>query len=108
VTTQRQLGFGAAASMVHPATGYSVVRSLSEAPFYAAAIAKALGQNSNADSLGVGQNSREAAIEAWNALWPSERKRQRAFFLFGLELILQLDTTGIKEFFVTFFRLPEW
>lgn len=44
-------------------TGYSVVRSLSEAPFYAAAIAKALGQNSNADSLGVGQNSREAAIE---------------------------------------------
>lgn len=44
-------------------TGYSVVRSLSEAPLYAAAIAKALGQNSNADSLGVGQNSREAAIE---------------------------------------------
>lgn len=43
--------------------GYSVVRSLSEAPLYAAAIAKALGQNSNADSIVVGQNSREAAIE---------------------------------------------
>lgn len=45
---------------------------------------------------------------AWNVLWSGERKRQRAFFLFGLELILQLDTPGIKDFFVTFFRLPEW
>lgn len=45
---------------------------------------------------------------AWNALWPRERKRQRAFFLFGLELILQLDTAGVRDFFCTFFQLPEW
>ncbi|KAG0583854.1 hypothetical protein M758_3G166500 [Ceratodon purpureus] len=105
MTTQRQLGFGAAASMVHPATGYSVVRSLSEAPLYAAAIARALRVSGG---KATSSNSQEAAIEAWNVLWSGERKRQRAFFMFGLELILQLDTPGIKDFFVTFFQLPEW
>lgn len=105
VTSQRQLGFGAAASMVHPATGYSVVRSLSEAPSYAAAIARALRLSGGRSGT---FNSQQAALEAWNVLWSGERKRQRAFFLFGLELILQLDTPGIKDFFVTFFQLPEW
>lgn len=47
-------------------------------------------------------------MSAWNALWPMERKRQRAFFLFGLELILQLDKDGIRDFFDTFFKLPGW
>ncbi|EHA8589633.1 putative Lycopene epsilon cyclase, chloroplastic [Cocos nucifera] len=41
-TQQKNLAFGAAASMVHPATGYSVVRSLSEAPTYATVIANIL------------------------------------------------------------------
>ncbi|KAL2610837.1 hypothetical protein R1flu_022529 [Riccia fluitans] len=112
-TTQQHLGFGAAASMVHPATGYSVVRSLSEAPHYAAAIASALRsgtKNFNGYSLSSQswKQPKAAALEAWNALWPMERKRQRAFFLFGLELILQLDLTGIREFFGTFFELPDW
>ncbi|KAL5999165.1 Lycopene epsilon cyclase, chloroplastic [Asimina triloba] len=44
-TEQKNLAFGAAASMVHPATGYSVVRSLSEAPAYASTIAKILKQH---------------------------------------------------------------
>ncbi|MQL90548.1 hypothetical protein Taro_023141 [Colocasia esculenta] len=44
-TEQRNLAFGAAASMVHPATGYSVVRSLSEAPNYASVIANILKKN---------------------------------------------------------------
>lgn len=69
-TEQKNLAFGAAASMVHPATGkervnqcfgtlklngaysflhyqtgYSVVRSLSEAPKYASAIANILKQD---------------------------------------------------------------
>ncbi|XP_077247918.1 lycopene beta/epsilon cyclase protein isoform X2 [Tasmannia lanceolata] len=41
-TEQKNLAFGAAASMVHPATGYSVVRSLSEAPNVASVIASIL------------------------------------------------------------------
>ena len=47
-------------------------------------------------------------LSAWNTLWPQERKRQRAFFLFGLALILQLDIEGIRTFFRTFFCLPDW
>ncbi|MCO5597606.1 hypothetical protein L7F22_051686 [Adiantum nelumboides] len=108
-TTQQHLGFGAAASMVHPATGYSVVRSLSEAPSYAAAIASALRAKPSNHLVRISSiSAKAAALEAWSALWPKERKRQRAFFMFGLELILQLDVNGVRMFFNTFFQLPEW
>lgn len=102
-TEQKNLAFGAAASMVHPATGYSVVRSLSEAPKYASAIANILRQSHAKEML-----TRSISSQAWNTLWPQERKRQRAFFLFGLALILQLDIEGIRTFFRAFFRLPKW
>lgn len=105
-TEQKNLAFGAAASMVHPATGYSVVRSLSEAPKYAAVIANIL-RESHSNKVYQSWNA-NIAMQAWNTLWPQERKRQRAFFLFGLALILELDIEGIREFFHTFFRLPNW
>ena len=41
-TRQRHIAFGAAASMIHPATGYSISRSLTEAPQQARAISEAL------------------------------------------------------------------
>ncbi|CAA0842121.1 Lycopene epsilon cyclase- chloroplastic [Striga hermonthica] len=106
-TEQKNLAFGAAASMVHPATGYSVVRSLSEAPNYALVIANILKQ-SNVRNMVISSRISNISMQAWNALWPLERKRQRAFFLFGLALILQLDIDGIRTFFHSFFRLPKW
>ncbi|KAL0710120.1 hypothetical protein Bca4012_017098 [Brassica carinata] len=105
-TEQKNLAFGAAASMVHPATGYSVVRSLSEAPKYASVIADIL-EHDTTTSLTKHINS-NISRQAWDTLWPPERKRQRAFFLFGLALIVQLDIRGIRSFFHTFFRLPKW
>lgn len=54
-TEQKNLAFGAAASMVHPATGYSVVRSLSEAPNYAAVIAKILRQDQSKEMISLGK-----------------------------------------------------
>ncbi|XP_052200211.1 lycopene epsilon cyclase, chloroplastic [Diospyros lotus] len=107
-TEQKNLAFGAAASMVHPATGYSVVRSLSEAPKYASVIANILKQGHSADKLSQSSSLGNISMRAWSTLWPQERKRQRAFFLFGLALILQLDIEGIRTFFHTFFRLPNW
>ncbi|XP_065849056.1 lycopene epsilon cyclase, chloroplastic [Euphorbia lathyris] len=107
-TEQKNLAFGAAASMVHPATGYSVVRSLSEAPNYASVIANILKQDHSKDKIALKRSHANISMEAWNTLWPQERKRQRAFFLFGLALILQLDMEGIRTFFRTFFRLPTW
>jgi hypothetical protein len=44
---------------------------------------------------------------AWDFLWSRERKRRAAFNVFGLELILKQDLEGTREFFDTFFRLPE-
>ncbi|XP_031473635.1 lycopene epsilon cyclase, chloroplastic isoform X2 [Nymphaea colorata] len=107
-TAQKNLAFGAAASMVHPATGYSVVRSLSEAPNYASTIARMLKCSIQSPKVFPYGATKNISLQAWEALWPQERKRQRAFFLFGLELILQFDVNGVREFFDTFFRLPEW
>lgn len=76
---QKNLAFGAAASMVHPATGYSVVRSLSEAPKYASVIANILNKGFSKNT-GSHQSVRNISMQAWNALWPQERRRQRAFF----------------------------
>lgn len=107
-TEQKNLAFGAAASMVHPATGYSVVRSLSEAPKYASVIANILKRGHSKDMIAHERSTENISTQAWKTLWPQERKRQRAFFLFGLALILELDIDGIRTFFDTFFRLPNW
>ncbi len=59
--------FGAAANLVHPATGYSIARSLREAPALAAEMAVILRKD-----LPV----QETARQVWNALWPAEKRRQ--------------------------------
>ncbi|XP_023538578.1 lycopene epsilon cyclase, chloroplastic-like isoform X2 [Cucurbita pepo subsp. pepo] len=87
-TEQKNLAFGAAASMVHPAT--------------------VLKRGQLKDGLANGRTYGNISMQAWNTLWPQERKRQRAFFLFGLALIVQLDIEGIRTFFRTFFQLPDW
>ncbi|GBF93614.1 chloroplast lycopene epsilon-cyclase precursor [Raphidocelis subcapitata] len=91
--------FGAAANLVHPATGFSVSRSLREAPAAAAAAAAALARPD--------AGAREAAAAVWEALWPAERRRQAAFHLFGMELLIQLDLGSTNDFFRTFFALPQ-
>ncbi|OIV97377.1 hypothetical protein TanjilG_07129 [Lupinus angustifolius] len=90
------------------AFGYSVVRSLSEAPHYASIIATILNEDHARDIITHQRSKENLSMQAWQTLWPQERKRQRAFFLFGLALILQLDIEGTRTFFRTFFRLPEW
>ncbi|KAI8474141.1 MAG: lycopene cyclase protein-domain-containing protein [Monoraphidium minutum] len=97
---QAVAAFGAAANLVHPATGFSVSRSLREAPAAAAAAAAALAA--------PGAGAREASAAVWAALWPAERRRQAAFHLFGMELLTQLDLGATNDFFRTFFSLPSF
>jgi hypothetical protein len=92
--------FGAAANLVHPATGFSVSRSLREAPGVADAVAATLRT--------PGAGAREAAAAVWATLWPAERRRQAAFHLFGMELLTQLDLGATNDFFRTFFALPPY
>jgi lycopene epsilon-cyclase len=89
--------FGAAANLVHPATGYSIARSLREAPTMAAAVAVALEEQAS---------SKSAAKFVWDALWTQEKRRQASFHVFGMELLCKLDLNNTADFFTTFFALP--
>jgi len=90
--------FGAAANLVHPATGYSIARSLREAPAMAAALAVALEEQTS---------SKDAAKFVWDALWTQEKRRQASFHVFGMELLCKLDLNSTADFFTTFFALPD-
>jgi lycopene beta-cyclase len=96
---QRVIGFGGAAAMVHPATGYLLANVLRAAPRLADAVADGLGARA-ASPAG-------AARAAWRALWPAELRRRRALFRFGMEVLIRLDPPRTREFFAGFFDLPE-
>ena len=98
--TQRTVGFGGAASMVHPAAGYLLASTLRRAPELASAVAQALGKPDTSPE--------QLAAAAWGALWPRERVRARELYLFGLESLLPLSSSQLKDFFSAFFKLsPE-
>jgi lycopene epsilon-cyclase len=59
--------FGAAANLVHPATGYSITRMLEESGPFADSIASGLVAQ---------QPVSEAAAQVWDMLWPLEKRRQ--------------------------------
>lgn len=95
---QNITAFGAAANLVHPATGFSVSRSLREAPALAEHIRQVLSQRRT-----VAESSRLV----WQELWPLEKRRQASFHVFGMELLAVLDLSATNAFFSTFFRLPD-
>ncbi|MDG1479192.1 MAG: lycopene cyclase family protein [Myxococcota bacterium] len=94
VIGQQTVGFGAAAGMVHPATGYQLARL----PAAAAAVADAL-------AAGLSGGPSEAAEAAWSALWSPARKRQWALYRFGAEILRDLDVEDTRRFFDAFFRI---
>jgi lycopene cyclase-like protein len=90
---QRIVAFGAAAGMVHPASGYQLARALASAPEVARAIAE-------------GRTPHEAALRAYDVVWPASRLRAWDLFTFGMETLCRLDTSGTRAFFEAFFSLP--
>ncbi|XP_057541348.1 lycopene beta cyclase, chloroplastic/chromoplastic [Amaranthus tricolor] len=98
VIPQRVVGIGGTAGMVHPSTGYMVARTLAAAPIVANSIVQYLDRkNSNAGN--------ELSAEVWKDLWPIERRQQREFFCFGMDILLKLDLPGTRRFFDAFFDL---
>lgn len=98
VIPQRVVGIGGTAGMVHPSTGYMVARTLAAAPIVANAIVQYLGSGSN-------HAGSELSAGVWKDLWPIERRRQREFFCFGMDILLKLDLPGTRKFFDAFFDL---
>ena len=97
--TQSVVGFGGAASMVHPATGYMVGALLRRGPDLARAIAQSL-ENRNASPNQVAQ-------AAWQALWPTDRLRKHYLYTFGLENLMAFNTPELQQFFAAFFELDQ-
>lgn len=98
VMPQALLAFGAAAGMVHPATGYLVAESLRLAPDVAGALARGLA------SGGVG--AEQAVVDAWQVLWSPPRLRTRRLFRMGADIVMGLETPHIATFFHAFFSIP--
>lgn len=94
---QRVVGFGGAASMVHPASGYLVGGLLRRAPGLADAVAAGLERGLRAEAL---------SQAAWQGLWPASLRWRHAFFRFGLEKLMRFDEARLRHHFATFFSLP--
>jgi lycopene beta-cyclase len=93
--TRGVLAFGAAAPLVHPATGFSVATSLRLAPTVADAIATRLPE---------GPGSALAA--ARGVVWPAAARAVHRFRRIGLEALLRMPPAEVPAFFETFFALP--
>jgi lycopene beta-cyclase len=91
----RTLAFGAAAALVHPATGYHVATSLRLAPQVASAIAEALPRG-----------PRFARRAARHVIWSPAAKAVHLMRKRGLEAVLALPPQQVPEFFDLFFQLP--
>ncbi len=96
------LGFGGAASMVHPASGYMIGSLLRRAPLLAEKLATFL-KEPHLSSL-------ELASKGWDVLWPYELKQRHKLYQYGLQRLMSFDESRLRSFFSNFFRLStkEW
>ena len=96
------LGFGGAASMVHPASGYMIGSLLRRAPLLAEKLAIYLKEPN--------QNSIELASKGWEVLWPYELTQRHKLYQYGLQRLMRFDESKLRSFFSSFFKLStkEW
>ena len=96
------LGFGGAASMVHPASGYMIGSLLRRAPLLAEKLAIFL-REPNLSSF-------ELATKGWDILWPYELTQRHKLYQYGLQRLMSFDESKLRSFFSNFFRLStkEW
>jgi lycopene beta-cyclase len=84
------VGFGAAAPLVHPATGFSVATALALAPRLADAFA------------GPGEAHAAAGV-----LWSPAARAVHMLRRRGLEALLRMPPAQVPDFFELFFALPQ-
>jgi lycopene beta-cyclase len=82
------LGFGAAAPLMHPATGFSVADALRLAPVVAEALATG------------------GVPAAQRRVWPARALAVHRLRRIGLEALLRMPPETVPGFFETFFALP--
>jgi lycopene beta-cyclase len=89
------LAFGAAAPLVHPASGFGVATALRLAPAVADAIAARLPTGPAA-----------ALAAARSVVWPRGAGTVHRFRRIGLEALLRMPPAEVPAFFEVFFALP--
>ena len=89
---QPVLSFGAAASFVHPATGYSISHSIRKAPLLADVISESLDQG--LPNLAIRRG--------WDILWPSDQARQWELYRFGMDILCSLNAPQTRRWFDNF------
>lgn len=95
-TPTAPVAFGAAAGLIHPATGYSIAGSLRAARRVATGVDTAFAE---AGDIAVG------AVH--QAIWPVSSRRTRRLHEYGLDVLTRLDDEQTRDFFETFFALNE-
>eukprot|EP00879_Flechtneria_rotunda_P019312 GHRR01020282.1.p1 GENE.GHRR01020282.1~~GHRR01020282.1.p1 ORF type:complete len:228 (+),score=98.40 GHRR01020282.1:845-1528(+) len=92
--------------------GFMVSRMLGAAPTIADAIIDQLASPGDKATAAVAaarpsseQEAASMAASVWRAAWPVERLRQRAFFCFGMDVLLKLNLAETRTFFNAFFSL---
>ncbi len=90
------LGFGAAAPLVNPASGFSLAASLRLAPAVARAVAARLPDGPD-----------QALDAAREVLWPPAARAVHRLRRVGLEAVLRMPPQRVPDFFELFFALPE-
>ena len=103
--TQRIIAIGGAGGLVHPATGYQMMRMMTSTADVADAISEALNGRSTGESTDH-FDAATTASAAYRALWPAPAVLQREFQLFGGLLLARLDAPQTAAFFEAFFSLP--
>lgn len=97
---QALVPFGAAAGMVHPASGYLMAHVLRKAEPVAESILDGLDSGGADDALAAGNAT----------LWPRAHRRIWEIYGFGLEALVGMNASEVNRFFDSFFRLSvdEW
>jgi lycopene beta-cyclase len=90
------VGFGAAAPLTHPATGFSVATALRLAPRVADALAAHLPHDPQA-----------ALAAARSVVWSPAARAVHTLRRRGLEALLRMPPAEVPAFFEVFFALPE-
>lgn len=94
-STEPTLAFGAAAGMVHPATGYQLSHALRAARPVADAIAENLSRGSEV-----------ASREALNVMWPEHRRQSWKLYRWSAAVLSDMNQEEMGSFVEAFFSLP--
>jgi lycopene cyclase-like protein len=91
--------WGAAAGLIHPASGYMISTMVRRTPKLADAIAEEIANSRSLDE--------RAMRRLRNTVWPPSLRKARDLFTFGLEEVLTMNHQQLGTFFTNFFELPE-